>query len=101
MSFKLRSAPYPDLRQGRDGRGTRNQGPNGSRGPSACPHVQAEGGEGNPQAFNVPSKLLALAGRFARTLAPTRAPKTLAALLAAGGLVLAAPLLSANAKKVD
>ena len=38
-----------------------------------------------------------LQGRGARTLAPTRAPKTLAALLAAGGLVLAAPLLPQTA----
>ena len=39
------------------------------------------------------SKSLGLDGRYARALARTRAPKTLAALLAAGGLVLAVPLL--------
>ena len=93
MSFKLLNTPNPDPRQGRDGQRIRNQGPNGSRGPSACPHVQAEGWDGLPVAPNGRSKSLGLAGRYARALAPTRAPKTLTAMLAAGGLVLAVPLL--------
>ena len=46
-----------------------------------------------PVAPNGRSKSLGLAGRYDRALAPTRAPKTLTAMLAAGGLALAVPLL--------
>ena len=47
------------------------------------------------------SKSLGLAGCNARALAPTRAPKKLAAMLAAGGLALAVPLLPQPAMAAD
>ena len=93
MSSKSHPNPSLGLRKSHDGKAARNQGPNRTKGPKGCAHVQGEAREADLMAPNGRSKSLGLDGRYARALARTRAPKTLAALLAAGGLVLAVPLL--------
>ena len=93
MSSKSHPNPSLGLRKSHDGKAARNQGPNRTKGPKGCAHVQGEARDADLMAPNGRSKSLGLDGRYARALARTRAPKTLAALLAAGGLVLAVPLL--------